>query len=139
MKTSTLYRKVAAMCLLSGIIAIIITYALILFIFPSGWFFFIVPAFMGWFLTKYCKLPAEALQDEDVYERLSKRMGILCAAMCLVTILISIVPLALLSNYDFISNLLLNFLYYIICGVCVFTGYNRGVRVVADAYYDSLN
>lgn len=129
---------ITQMCVIFGIIAIILADAIFFLVFPSAWAFFIIPAFMAFCLTKFVKFPHEILHDEERFNTLSKRTAITIAAICLGAVLIATIPLALFESNIFI-HLITNFMFYLVCGVAVYTGYNRGLEIVTNAYYDSLD
>lgn len=89
---------------------------------------------MGFCLTAFGKVPAEEILDDEAVEKLSKRTGMLCAAMVLLALAISLVPMLIILNPIY---LLVDFGFYIICALCAFIGYNRGVQVITDNYYDA--
>lgn len=91
---------------------------------------------MAFCLTKFVKIPDEILQDVETFNKLSTRIGILIALICFCAILISIIPLAIYET-DIVTHLLYNFIFYIVCGIAIYTGYNRGVEIVTNAAYQS--
>ncbi|MDD6889536.1 MAG: hypothetical protein PUD39_04685 [Bacteroidales bacterium] len=130
--------NIAIICIISGIFSGIIVDIFFYILFPSAWLFFIIPAVMGFSIDKFSRIPKSELEDDESFEKLSKRTGLLCAGMVLLAILVAIVPIiVLVMRFDPIY-LLSDIIFYLICGVSVYWGYNRGVRAVTDAYYDSF-
>lgn len=126
--------RLAIICLGSGLLSGLVANCLFWFVFPTAFLFFIVPAFMGFSLTVFGKVPADEILDDEAVEKLSKRTGMLCAAMVLLALAVSLIPMLIILSP---SYLLVNFGFYIICALCVFIGYNRGVQVITDNYYDA--
>lgn len=129
-------KNVITVCLVAGIISIILVELLFFFIFPSGWLFFLIPVIMGWSLKKYAKFPRVELANEEAFEKLRTRTGIICAAIVLISVLISVLPVIILGG---IEALIANIAFYAVCVVAIYAGYSRGVGVITDEYYDSLN
>ena len=129
-------KNIISICIVSGLISILIVLALFWFVFTSAWLFFIIPLIMGWTIDKFGKFDASQLKDEVTYERISRRTGLLCGSMVLLCIFICILPLFFLFP---IIDLLVNFAFYIVCGISIYWGYNRGVQCVTDAYYSSYS
>lgn len=128
--------NIAIICIISGIISVIIVDLLFSFVFPSAWLFFIVPAIMGFSIDKLSRIPKSELNDEASFEKLSKRTGLLCAGIVLLAVLIATIPLIMqFEPIDFLANIL----FYLICGVSVYWGYNRGIGAITNAYYDSID
>ena len=135
MKTTNPIVQIAVICIISGLIAGLITNILFWFVFPSGWLFFIIPAVLGWSIDRFGKIPAEHLQNEETFEKLKKRTGLLCGAISLLIVIIANIPFFILMPLPYIFA---NFIFYIVCAVSVYVGYNRGQQSITDAYYDSL-
>lgn len=128
--------NIARICIISGIISAIIVDFLFFCVFPSAWLFFIIPAIMGFSIDKLSRIPKSELNDDEAFDKLSKRTGILCAVIVLLAVLIATIPLMMqFEPIDFLANIL----FYLVCGVSVYWGYNRGIRVITDAYYDSID
>lgn len=132
-KTNSMPR-LTVICLISGLLSGLAANCLFWFVYPTAFLFLIVPAFMGFCLTAFGKVPAEEILDDEAVEKLSKRTGMLCAAMVLLALANSLVPMLIILNPIY---LLANFGFYIICALCAFIGYNRGVQVITDNYYDA--
>lgn len=127
-------KRIIVVAAISGIISSIIT-ALLFLIFPSGWLFFIIPAIMGTCIHKFGKITAA---DVDRDDKLEKKVGYMCAGAVLFFVLLTAVPILIVSIYQGLGwAMLLNIPFYIACGIAVWYGYNRGVRAVVDSYYDS--
>lgn len=127
--------KIAVICLVSGIIAGVITDVIFFAIFPSAWLFFIIPAVMGWSIDKFGRIPKDQLLDDSSNESLQKKTGWMCAGLVLFFILITVLPILFIMSIEYI---IANVLFYVVCGLGVYYGYNRGVRCIMDAYYDTL-
>lgn len=127
--------RIAVICLLSGIIATVITDVIFFAIFPSAWLFFIIPAVMGWSIDKFGRIPKEQLMDYNSNETLQKKTGWMCSGFVLLFILLTVLPILIVNSIEFI---IANVMFYIVCGLGVYYGYNRGVRCIMDAYYDTL-
>ena len=127
-------KRIIVVAAISGIISSVIT-ALLFLIFPSGWLFFIIPAIMGTCIHKFGKITAA---DVDKDDKLEKKVGYMCAGAVLFFVLLTAVPILIVSIYQGLGwAMLLNIPFYIACGIAVWYGYNRGVRAVVDSYYDS--
>ena len=127
-------KRIIVVAAISGIISSVIT-ALLFLIFPSGWLFFIIPAIMGTCIHKFGKITAA---DVDRDDKLEKKVGYMCAGAVLFFVLLTAVPILIVSIYQGLGwAMLLNIPFYIACGIAVWYGYNRGVRAVVDSYYDS--
>ena len=131
-------KRIIVVAAISGIISSIITALLFFFVFPSAWLFFIIPAVMGTSIHKLGKIPAEEVEiDED--ENLQKKVGFLCAGAVLFFIILTVIPIVIVSiNQGLGWNLLLNIPFFAACIIAVWYGYNRGVRAVVDSYYDYI-
>ena len=127
-------KRIIVVAAISGIISSVIT-ALLFLILPSGWLFFIIPAIMGTCIHKFGKITAA---DVDKDDKLEKKVGYMCAGAVLFFVLLTAVPILIVSIYQGLGwAMLLNIPFYIACGIAVWYGYNRGVRAVVDSYYDS--
>lgn len=131
-------RDVAFIGIIFGLISITIVSLLFLLVFPSAWLFFIIPAVMGWSIEKLTRIPKEELHDDESFNKLRKRTGLLCAGMVLIAIILANLIVILLGGFDPLM-LLYNFIFYIVCGLSVYWGYSRGVRAITDMYYDSID
>lgn len=89
---------------------------------------------MGASLKKFTKFPSEELTDDEAFERLRKRTGIICASVVLGTVLISLLPIIIFGG---VEAVLFNIVSYAICALAVFAGYTSGVGVITNAYYDA--
>lgn len=127
-------KRLLFICIVSGLIAGIITNILFWFVFPTAWFFFIIPAVMGWSIDRYGKIPHEHLQDEETFENLKKQTGLMCGAMSLIFVLLANIPLFIVMPLEYIVA---SFMFYIVCVISIVVGYNRGQQCIVDAYYDS--
>lgn len=135
MKQKNILDRITIICLISGLVSGILTMALVWFVFPSAWFFFIIPAVMGWSIDKFAKIPKDVFSNEENIAKLQKQAGWTCAGFVLFFVLLANLPIFLVLEP---IQHLLNILFYIICGVSVYWGYTRGVRCITDAYYDSV-
>ena len=130
-------RDVAFIGIIFGLISMTIVSLLFLLVFPSAWLFFIIPAVMGWSIEKLARIPKEELHDDESFNKLCKLTGLLCAGMVLATILLTVTIIILLGGFDPMA-LVLNFVFYLMCGLSAYWGYSRGVRAITDKYYDSI-
>jgi len=127
-------KRIITVAAISGIISSMITLLLFL-VFPSGWMFFIIPAVMGTCIHKFGRITAADVEKDD---NLEKRVGYMCAGAVLLFIFLTVVPILIIGIREGLGwSLLLDIPFYIVCGIAVWFGYNRGVRAVIDAYYDS--
>ncbi len=129
--------SVISVTIFFGVISIVIVDLLFYLVFPSAWFFLLMPFIMGFGIKKFAKFPKERLNDEEEFDKLSKRMGILCGAICLFAVLIGILPILIISGEQIILHLLTNFVFYLVCALSIYFGYTKGIEIVTDAYYDS--
>ena len=128
-------KRVIVIAAISGIISSIIAFLLFVFVLPSGWLLFFIPAIMGICIQKFGKISAEDVEGDD---KLEKRVGYMCAGAVLFFIILTIIPITIYSVYQGAGwELLKDIPFYIVCVFAVWFGYNRGVRAVVDAYYDS--
>lgn len=134
MKQQKPLQRLIVISIVSGIVSGIVTNALFWFVFPSAWFFFIIPGIMGWSIDHFGKFPKDVLQDEESLEKLMKQTGFMCAGMCLLIMAVAVLPLLLILPAEYIYA---NIIFYLVCGLCVYLGYNRGQRCIMDALYDS--
>lgn len=131
--TKNILDRITLVCLISGVISGLITTALIWFIIPSAWFFFIIPAVMGWSIDRYVTIPKELLEDGQNIERLQKKAGLTCGGLVLFFVILVNIPFFLvLEPIMYLKNII----FYAAAGVSVYWGYTRGVRCITDAYYD---
>jgi hypothetical protein len=128
-------RKITIICVISGLIAGILVNVLFWLVFPSAWFFLIIPAIMGWSIDHYAKIPKDVIQDDEMYNKLSKRAAYTCAAAVLLFFLLTFVPIIIIFPIQVIIE---NAMFYIVGMVCVYIGYTRGQRCITDAYFDSV-
>lgn len=133
--------SVVIVAVLSGIVAIVVVDALFT-IFPSGWLFFLIPVIMGFSLKKFAKFPKDLLEDDDEFEKLSKKVGLLCAGICLVAMVVAVVPIYMIvgsvKGVNILEIILSDVFFYAACVVCIYFGYSKGKEVVTNAYYDSI-
>lgn len=134
MKTGNPIQRILIICIISGLVAGVITNLVFLLIYPSAWLFFLIPAIMGWSIDHYGKIPYEHLHDEETFEKLRKYTGLYCAGMSLLFVLIANIPLFIFVPLPYIFT---NLIFYIVCAVSIFVGYNRGQQCIVDAFYDS--
>lgn len=134
MKQQKPIRRLLIICIISGLIAGIIT-DFLFWCFPSAWLFFIIPAIMGWSIDHFGKIPREHLHDEETFEKLKIRTGLLCAFMSLFFIILALLPIFIILSA---SELLLNFIFFGVCILSIYWCYTRGQRCIVDAYYDTL-
>lgn len=134
MKNRSIFSVIKA-AILSGILAYVIVFICFCFI-PSGWFLFIIPAVLRWGVKKFSKISKEEILDDESYQKLSKRTGLACAGIVLWFIALIVLPGLFLLSWE---QLAFNIIFYIICGICVFSGYRSGVNVITDAYYDAYS
>lgn len=128
-------KRIIVIAAISGIISSIIAFLLFVFVLPSGWLLFFIPAIMGICIQKFGKISAEDVEGDD---KLEKRVGYMCAGAVLFFIILTIIPITIYSVYQGAGwELLKDIPFYIVCVFAVWFGYNRGVRAVVDAYYDS--
>lgn len=128
-------KRIIIVAAISGIISSVITLLLLFFVFPSGWLFFIIPAIMGTCIHKFGNISATDMEKD---ENLEKKVGYMCAGGVLFFVLLTCVPLLIVSlKKDLGWSLLWDVPFYVACGFAVWYGYNRGVRAVVDSYYDS--
>ena len=128
-------KRIIVIAAISGIISSIIAFLLFVFVLPSGWLLFFIPAIMGICIQKFGKISAEDVEGDD---KLEKRVGYMCAGAVLFFIILTIIPITIYSVYQGAGwELLKDIPFYIVCVFAVWFGYNRGVRAVIDAYYDS--
>lgn len=128
-------KRLLIICIISGLLAGIVTNILFWFVFSSAWLFFIIPAIMGWSIDHYGKIPQEHLHDEEAFEKLRKQTGLMCGGISLFFVLLANVPFLILLPLPYIFA---NFMFYIVCAVSIFVGYNRGQQCIVDAYYDTF-
>ena len=84
------------------------------------------------------KLGNISAADVDNDDKLEKKVGYLCAGAVLFFIFLTAIPILIVGIYQGLGwSLLLNIPFFIVCGIAVWYGYNRGVRAVIDSYYDS--
>lgn len=128
-------KRIIIVAVISGIISSVITFLLFFFVYPTPWFFLIIPAIMGTCIHKLGKISAEDVEGNDTLE---KKVGYVCAGAVLLFIFLTIIPIIIIDLYNGIGwGILLNIPFFIVCAIAVWYGYNRGVRAVVDAYYDS--
>lgn len=127
-------KSIAIVSVISGVISAVIVFCLFWYVFPSAWLFFIIPAIMGLSIDKFGKIDVEKLNDDAAFNSITRKAGLLCAGMVLLSIIVCVLPLFLLMSF---GEHLLNVLFYGVCAVSVYWGYNRGVKCVTNAYYDS--
>ena len=128
-------KRIIVIAAISGIISSIIAFLLFVFVLPSGWLLFFIPAIMGICIQKFGRISAEDVEGDD---KLEKRVGYMCAGAVLFFIILTIIPITIYSVYQGAGwELLKDIPFYIVCVFAVWFGYNRGVRAVVDAYYDS--
>lgn len=128
-------KRIIVIAAISGVISSIIAFLLFVFVLPSGWLLFFIPAIMGICIQKFGKISAEDVEGDD---KLEKRVGYMCAGAVLFFIILTIIPITIYSVYQGAGwELLKDIPFYIVCVFAVWFGYNRGVRAVIDAYYDS--
>lgn len=135
MKRQSPIKRLLIICIISGLIAGIVTNILFWFVFPTAWFFFIIPAIMGWSIDHFGKIPYEHLHDEETFEKLKKQTGLMCGGISLLFVLIANIPFFILVPLPYI---LANSVFYLVCAISIFVGYNRGQQCIVDAYYDTL-
>lgn len=130
-------KRIILVATISGIITSVITAFLFFFVFPSGWLIFLIPAVMGTCIHKLGKISAEEVEGDDD-DKLQKKAGFLCAGAVLFFIILTVIPIVIVSVKQGLGwDILLNIPFFIICVFAVWYGYNRGVRAVVDSYYDS--
>ena len=128
-------KRIIVIAAISGIISSIIAFLLFVFVLPSGWLLFFIPAIMGICIQKFGKISAKDVEGDD---KLEKRVGFMCAGAVLFFITLTVIPITIIGLYKGLgSEMLLDIPFYIVCVFAVWFGYNRGVRAVVDAYYDS--
>lgn len=128
-------KRIIVIAAISGIISSIIAFLLFVFVLPSGWLLFFIPAIMGICIQKFGKISAEDVEEDD---KLEKRVGYMCAGAVLFFIILTIIPITIFGVLQGAGwELLKDIPFYIVCVFAVWFGYNRGVRAVVDAYYDS--
>lgn len=128
-------KSVITVGVVTGLLSGLMVLALFIFIYPTAWFFFIIPAVMGTCIYKYAKVPF--YEDEEENEKLAKKVGLLCAGMSLLFILFPVALIAIVASYSF-GELLANVPFLIMCALAVWYGYNRGQRAVVDANSDAI-
>lgn len=128
-----LLRNILIVSAISGLISFTLVELIFFVVFPSGWIFFLIPVIMGYSIDKFVKISHEELADEEAFEKLRTRTGIICAVFVLLTVLISTIPIVLIGG---IATLLVNIVFYAVCVLAVYAGYSRGVGVITDKYYD---
>ena len=127
-------KRIIIVAAISGIVSSVITLILFWFVFASSWVYFIIPAIMGTCIHKFGKIPAEEVAKDD---KLEKKIGFLCAGFVLFFILLTTIPIIILSfKLGMAWTILLNIPFYLICALAVWYGYNRGVAAAVDSYYD---
>ena len=128
-------KRIIVIAAISGIISSIIAFLLFVFVLPSGWLQFFIPAIMGICIQKFGKISAKDVEGDD---KLEKRVGFMCAGAVLFFIILTVIPITIIGLYKGLGReMLLDIPFYIVCVFAVWFGYNRGVRAVVDAYYDS--
>lgn len=128
-------KRIIVIAAISGIISSIIAFLLFVFVLPSGWLLFFIPAIMGICIQKFGKISAKDVEGDD---KLEKRVGFMCAGAVLFFIILTVIPITIIGLYKGLGwEMLLDIPFYIVCVFAVWFGYNRGVRAVVDAYYDS--
>ena len=129
-------KRIILIAVISGIISSIIAFLLFVFVLPSGWLLFFIPAIMGICIQKFGKISAEDVEGDD---KLEKKVGFMCAGAVLFFIFLTVIPITIIGLYKGLGGwkMLLDIPFYIVCVFAIWFGYNRGVRAVVDAYYDS--
>lgn len=127
-------KNIITVACISGFISVAIAIGIFWFVFPTAWVFFLIPAIVGWSIDKFGKFDASKLEDEDEFSAATRKVGFTCAAIVLLCFIIAMLPLFFVMSF---GDHLMNVLSYIICGISVYWGYNRGVQCVTDAYYNS--
>ena len=127
-------KHIITVAVISGIISSVIAFLLFFSVLPSGWLLFFIPAIMGISIQKFGKISAEDVEGDD---KLEKKVGYMCAGAVLFFIILTIVPITVIGLYKGLGWKILDIPFYIVCVFAVWYGYNRGVRAVVDAYYDS--
>lgn len=135
-KSST--ASVILVTVISGLISIVIVNSLFYLVFPSAWFFLLMPVFMGFCIKKFARFPKDRLEDDEEFNKLSRRMGMMCSSMCLAAVLIGVLPILFISGEQIIIHLITNIIFYIACGLSIYFGYTKGVEIVTDAFYDTI-
>lgn len=127
-------KNVIRVAWISGIISTIVVMFLFWGLFPTPWLFLIIPGVVGWSIDKYGKFDASKLADDEEFAAMSRKVGITCASIVLLCLIITMLPLFLVMSFgDHLKSIFM----YVICGISVYWGYNRGVRCVTDAYFES--
>lgn len=120
--------------ILSGIASIIFVYPLYYVIGDLS--YNAITWIVGWSITNLSTIDKEELIDDESYKKLSKKTGILCAGIVLIAILIAMLPT--IVDFD-LEAILTNFVVIVECVIGVYWGYSKGVEVIANAYYDSVD
>ena len=128
--------RVLVIALISGLTSGIIVTAIMWFVFASAWFFFIIPAVMGWAIKKYAHISAS---EVDADENLQNKVGWTCAGITLFFVLLTafVVALATYAATGSMWGIFLNIIFYVASGFAVWYGHSRGVQAVVDSYYES--
>ena len=130
--------RVLIIALISGLVSGILTTVLFWFVYPTPWFFLIVPAVMGWSIKHYAHI---TMAETEVYENLDSNVGWICAGITLGFVLLTalLVSVATYMVYGSFWAVIMNFGFFIACGLAVWYGHNRGVQAVVDSGYDDFN
>lgn len=127
--------RILTVAVISGFISGILVLMLMMFVFASAWFFFIIPVIMGWSISKFSRITKQEM-DED--EKLEKKAGWISAGVVLLFVVVTavLISVAVMSGGNW-TDLFLNIPFLIVSSLSVWYGYSRGVRAVVDAYYDA--
>ena len=129
--------SIALVSLISGLISIIFVDVIFLVLFSSGWLFFIIPAVICWSIKKFAKINKEELFDEESFEKMAKKTGLICAGSVILAIILALLPVIIILGIYSLLLFLTSFWFIIMCIICIYVSYTKGVEVITNAYYDT--